>query len=265
MKIAVKLIKNPDIDKYIYSGYGIGFNRRGKCSFGDGFGQNGIIFGADMSSSVHANNKTKSILVLGEGFTQGIDDTKLYSQAKYSINFSKTNKKFCLSLHYNGADSYLFVNGTEIIKFEAKDAEIGGNASPLCLGNISKHFSIDNILKTGLNGYVFDFTDTIKVDDILDIHKYLVEKNNKKRCLNLLKNVFFTAIAFFSFNILNVNSLECVSMNNQKCKIRSEITSVNTDEPVFYPCSITINKCKGSCNTLNDPYAKLCVPGTIKT
>ena len=76
--------------------------------------------------------------------------------------------------------------------------------------------------------------------------------------------MFPTAIVFFSYNVLNVNSLECVSMNNQKCKIRSEIISVNTNEPMFYPYSITINKCKASCNTINDPYAKLCVPDTIK-
>ena len=71
-------------------------------------------------------------------------------------------------------------------------------------------------------------------------------------------------MTFFSFNVLNVNSLESVSMNNQECKIRSEIINVNTNEPVFYPYSITIIKCKGSCNTINDPYAKLCVPDTFK-
>ena len=63
---------------------------------------------------------------------------------------------------------------------------------------------------------------------------------------------------------MNVNSLECVSMNYQECKIRSEIINVNTNEPMFYPYSITINKCKGSCNTINDPYAKICVADTIK-
>ena len=68
----------------------------------------------------------------------------------------------------------------------------------------------------------------------------------------------------FSCNVLNANSLECVSINNQKWKIRSEIISVDTDEPVFYPYCITINKCKGSCNTINDPYPKLCVPDFIK-
>ena len=79
-----------------------------------------------------------------------------------------------------------------------------------------------------------------------------------------IKQCFFMAMTFFSFNALNVNSLKFVSMNNQECKIRSEIINVNTNEPMFYPYSITINKCKGSCNTTNDPYAKLCNPETIK-
>ena len=93
----------------------------------------------------------------------------------YSINFTKTDTKFCLSLHYNGENSYLFVTGTEIHKFQAKDSEIV--ATTLCLGKISKDVSVDNMKKTGLNGYVYDFSvdyDTIAVDDILDIHKYLM-------------------------------------------------------------------------------------------
>ena len=82
-------------------------------------------------------------------------------------------------MHYNGANSYLFVNGTEIIKFKAKDSEIV--SYPLCLGNISKDFSVDNMEKTGLNGYVYDFSvdyDAIVVDNIIDFHKYLMENNN---------------------------------------------------------------------------------------
>ena len=71
-------------------------------------------------------------------------------------------------------------------------------------------------------------------------------------------------MTFFSYIVLNVNSLECVSINNHKCKTRSEIININSNEPVFYPNSITINKCKGSCNTFNDPYAKICVPDTTK-
>ena len=95
------------------------------------------------------------------------------------INFTEHNKKFCLSLHYNGANSYLFVNGTEIYKFKAKDSEIV--ATPLCLGNISKNLTVDNLKKTGLNGYVYDFSvdyDAIAVDDFLDIHNYLMKKMN---------------------------------------------------------------------------------------
>ena len=82
--------------------------------------------------------------------------------------------------------------------------------------------------------------------------------------VGFIKKVFFTAMIFFNFRGLSVNSLECVSMNNQECKIRSEIINVDTNEPMFSPYSIKINKCKGSCNTINDPYAKLCVPDTIK-
>ena len=68
----------------------------------------------------------------------------------------------------------------------------------------------------------------------------------------------------FAGNVLNENFLECVSMDNQECKIRSDIINLNTNEPIFYHYSITINKYKGSCNTINDPYAKLYVPDTIK-
>ena len=99
----------------------------------------------------------------------------------YSINFTENNKKFCLSLHYNGRNRYLFVNGTEIHKFKATDSEIAAN--PLCLGNISKYFSVNNTKSTRLNGHVYDFSvdyDTIAVDDMLDIHKYLMKKNNIK-------------------------------------------------------------------------------------
>ena len=90
-----------------------------------------------------------------------------------------TRKKFCFSLHYNGANSYLFVNGTEIYKFKTKDSEIV--ASPLFLGNISKDWSVDNMKKTGFTGYVYDFSvdyDFIALDGIKDIHKYLMRKNN---------------------------------------------------------------------------------------
>ena len=97
----------------------------------------------------------------------------------YSINFNLTKNKFCLSLRYNGENSYLFVNGTGIYKFKAKDSEIV--ASPFCLGKISKDWSVDNMKRTGFAGYVYDFSvdyEAIAVDDIKNIHKYLMEKNN---------------------------------------------------------------------------------------
>ena len=91
--------------------------------------------------------KTKNnILVLGKDFVQGINGATIDAEKLYNTNFTKKNKKFCLSLHYNGTNSYLFVNGTEIHKFKAKDSEIV--ASPLCLGNISKYFSVDNMKKS---------------------------------------------------------------------------------------------------------------------
>ena len=91
--------------------------------------------------------KTKDILVLGKGQTQGLEHT-LTAGKMYSINFTVTKKKFCLTLHYNGANSSLFVNGTEIHKFKAKDSEIV--ATPLCLGNISKDWLAENMKKQRL-------------------------------------------------------------------------------------------------------------------
>ena len=119
----------------------------------------------------------KKTWILGKGPTQGLEHT-LTVEKLYSINFTKENAKVCLSLHYNGGNSYLFVNDTEIIKFKAKDSEIA--AYPLCLGNISKDWSVDNMKQTGLKGCAYDFSvdhDTIEVSDILDIHKYIMKKN----------------------------------------------------------------------------------------
>ena len=116
----------------------------------------------------------------------------LTAEKMYSINFTVIKKKFCLSLHYYGASSYLFVNGTKVYKSKAKDSEIV--PSPLCLGNISKDWSVDNMKKTGFNGYVYDFSvdyDAIAVDDTLDVLKYLMKKNNiVQKYLDLLKKYF---------------------------------------------------------------------------
>ena len=97
----------------------------------------------------------------------------------YSVKFTDHKEKYCLRFHCNGTNNYLFVNGTEIIKFKAKDFEIV--ATPLCLGNISKDWSANNMNDTGLKWYVYDFSvdyDIIAVDDILDIQKSLMKNIN---------------------------------------------------------------------------------------
>ena len=109
-----------------------------------------------------------------------------------------TRKKFCLSLHYNWANRYLFVNGTEIYKFKAKVSEIV--VGPICLGNISKDRSVDNMERIGFNGYVYDFSvdyDAVSVDNIKDIHKYVMKKNNivwyvRIKMFGFIKGIFLT-------------------------------------------------------------------------
>ena len=130
-----------------------------------------------MRSFVNVDNKNKDIIIIGEGTIDGLDDKTLTAEDKYSINFREHNKTFCLSLHYNGANSYIFANGFEIHKCKANDSEI--KATPLCLRNILKDFSVNNMKNTGFHGYVSDFSvdyDATAVDDILDIHKCLMKK-----------------------------------------------------------------------------------------
>ena len=177
---AVKITKTLKLNTY--SGYGIAFDSGGIFSHpSGGYGKNVIIFWTDLSNSVHANNKANNILVLGKEFIQGVNGTAIYAEKMYSTNFTVTNKKFCLSLHYNSDSSYLFVNGKEIVDFKSKDSEIV--SYPLCLGNESKDFSPINTTNTGLFGYIYDFSvdyKTITSHKIHDIHRYLMEKNNIK-------------------------------------------------------------------------------------
>ena len=131
-----------------------------------------------MSSSTKIDNRKNDILILGKRSTQELEHT-LSAEKMYSIKFTEKDKKFCLSLHYNRANSYLFVSGKEIHKFKAKDSEIV--ATPLCLGNISKDWSVDNMKKTRLNRYVYDFSVDYNAAavDILNIHNYVMKKNDK--------------------------------------------------------------------------------------
>ena len=108
---ATSIVKNSDKEKYVYSGYGITFDIADSWSFDNDTAENVIIFGADNSSSSHADNRKNKFLVLGEGPTFGTNGNFGSPEKKFSINFSKANTKFYLSLHYNDDNSYLLVNG----------------------------------------------------------------------------------------------------------------------------------------------------------
>ena len=108
--------------------------------------------------------------------------------------------------------------------------------------------------KTGFNGNVFDFSvdyDATEVDDIVDIHKYLMKNTNIELTI--------------SSSFASVNSLNCISMSNQECKTTPQVFNVNGDEPVYFPFCIKSSKCSGSCNNINHPYAKICVPDVVKS
>ena len=81
----------------------------------------------------------------------------------------------------------------------------------------------------------------------------------------VMKRLFVSALIFFGFSLSSINSLRCVSMNNEECKLRPPIANVNSNEPIFYPFSIRTSKCSGSFNNINNPYAKLCVPDVVET
>ena len=104
-----------------------------------------IIFAGDMSSFVHIDNRNKDILIIGEGLTQGLDDTTLTAEAKYPIYFTQPRKRFVFCLHYNESSSFLFVNATKKYQFKAKDFEIKDYI--LCLSNISKDFTMNDMRK----------------------------------------------------------------------------------------------------------------------
>ena len=125
---AMQITKNADTSQYDYKGYGICFDEGSE--FGHTITEGGfahttdarsvLIFGADMSFRVHKTNRANHIYVMGDGLTQGIHDTMLYVEKNYWRNFTDPGKKFMLSLHYNGDDNYLFVNGRQELKFKCK-------------------------------------------------------------------------------------------------------------------------------------------------
>ena len=176
-----------DPDNFIYSGWRIGFDRDGTFSHPEGgTARNVIIFGVDISRSVHASNKTQDFLVLGRGLLQLIENPTIYAEKTYSPNFSVVNKIFVLILHYNGDNSFLFVNGQKVTQFKAKDS-VFNNARVLTLGTVPVYpsgsnnlLSPKNVNDTKLYGNVYNFSvdySPISNENILKIHKYLMKKN----------------------------------------------------------------------------------------
>ena len=139
---AMQITKNADTSKYNYKGYGICFDEGGQ--FGHTITEGGsahttntrnvLVFGADMSFSTHADNRTNNIYVMGEIFIQGINNTTIYAEKKCYRSFTDLGKKFILSLHYNGDESYLFVNGRQELNFKCKTDQLV--KEKLCIGNI---------------------------------------------------------------------------------------------------------------------------------
>ena len=188
---AMQITKNTDTSKYDYKGYGICFDERSE--FGHAITEGGfahtidarsvLMFGADMSCSVRKTNRAHHIYVVGTGLTQGIHDTTLYAEMDFYRNFTDPGKRFMLSLHYNGDDSYLFVNGRQELKFKCKTDQLV--KEKLCIGNLSDQWSTSESEKTGLYGsiygFVVDYKQIVGVKAIYDMHRYLMTKHNISR------------------------------------------------------------------------------------
>ena len=144
---AMEITKNTDTSKYNYKGYGTCFDEGDTFSHRiteRGFthttlGRNAIIFGADMSFSVHTTNRANNISVMGDGLIQGINDTTIYAEKNYWRNFTDPGKKYALSLHYNDDNSYLFVNSRQELKFKATTDQLV--KEKLCIGNLSDQWT----------------------------------------------------------------------------------------------------------------------------
>ena len=185
---AIEITKNANTSKYKYKGYGICFDESEEFTHVQKKGnfnhtttaRNVIIFGADMSFSKHANNKANNIYVMGKDYIQKINHTTIYAEKMFYRNFADPGHKFILSLHYNGDDSYLFVNGREELKFKATTDQIINNQ--LCLGNLSFDWTKDESKKTSLYGNIYDFVVDYKAivgtTTIYDMHRYLMTKHN---------------------------------------------------------------------------------------
>ena len=178
---AINVVKNSNKEKYVYSDYGTTFDSLGSWSFDSDTARNVIIFGVDNTSSSHGENCKSNFLGLGEDPTFHINPSFGSPEKKFSINFSKANTKF-LSLYYNADNSYLFVNGKEVFKLKANKKNINF-PTQFCIESISNGFRATDSREVSLNGNVYDFSvdyNSIDKSDILNIHKYLMTKNDMK-------------------------------------------------------------------------------------
>ena len=178
------IVKNSEKYKWVYniSGYEIAFDRRNWWSFGNSTARNFIIFGVDNSSLSLIDNLKNIFLIFGLGQTYGINGSFGKPEKKFSINFTIANRKFCLSLNYDGDNSYLLVNGKEIIKFKIDNKNVNF-PTRFCLGSIYDGFSATESKEVSLNKMVYGFSvdySSIKQSNTLNIDKYLITKNNIK-------------------------------------------------------------------------------------
>ena len=143
---------------------------------------NVIIFGVDNNSSSYSDNSNNNFLILGKGPAYGINGSFGSPEKKFNINFTKGNRKSCLSLHYNADNRHLFVDGKQIFKFKTSNKNVNFQTQ-FCLGCISNGFSNTVSREVSVNGNVYDFSNDyncIDKSDILNIYKYLMTKNNIK-------------------------------------------------------------------------------------
>ena len=178
---ATNIVKNSDKNKWVYSGYGIAFDWEDWWNFGNGTAINVIIF-VNNSSSSYDDNLKNNFLILGKGPAFRINGNFGSPEKKFSINFTKKNTKCCLSLHYNADNSYLLVNGKEIIKFKDDNKNVNF-PTWFCLGSISDGPSATESREVSLNGNVYHFSvdyNSIDKSNILNSHKYLMTNNDIK-------------------------------------------------------------------------------------
>ena len=185
---AMQITKNADTSKYHYKGYGICFDETEQFTHTiteDGrahttLARNVIIFEADISFSKHASNKANNIYVMGKDYVQKINDTTIYAEKVYYRNFTYLGKKVMLSLHYNGDDSYLFVNVRQELKSKTKTDQLVKET--LCIGNLSDQWTTSESEKTGVYGKIYDFVvdyeQIVGTTKFLNMHKYLMTKHN---------------------------------------------------------------------------------------